>query len=69
MADYEHSSNYHKIVTKIMETNNLKDLDVLKKKLGELEQDDEVRELIEKCNDRTMEIWELIKEDNYQKAV
>ena len=69
MADYEHSSNYHKVVSKIKEINNLKDLDVLKKKLSELEQDDEVRELIEKCHNRTIEIKELINEDNYQKAV
>lgn len=69
MADYEHSSNFHKITSKIEETNNLKDLQTLKKKLGELEQDDEVRELIAKCDERVEEIKDYIKEDKYQKAV
>lgn len=69
MADYEHSSNYHKIVSKIKETNNLKDVEILKTKLRSLEQDDEVRELIEKCDERVEEIHSLIREEKYQKAI
>ena len=69
MADYEHSNNYHKVTLKIKEINNLKDLESLKRKLGELEQDSEVRELISKCDDRAREIKDLINEEKYQKAV
>ena len=69
MPDYEHSNNYHKIALKIKEINNLKDLESLKRKLGELEQDSEVRELISKCDDRAREIKDLINEEKYQKAV
>lgn len=63
------SISLFKVSSKINEINNLKDLDALKKKLGELEQDDEVRELIVKCDERAEEIKDLIKEDKYQKAV
>ena len=69
MPDYEHSNNYHKVALKIKEINNLKDLETLKRKLGELEQDDEVRELIVKCDERVKEIKDLINEEKYQKAV
>ena len=69
MTDYEHSTNYHKIVSKINETNSLKDIEILRRKLSELEQDDEVRELIDKCDEREKEIKELIIEEKYKKAV
>ena len=69
MADYEHSSNYHIIVVKIQEICNLKDLENLKTKLEALEQDDEVIELLSKCDERKVEIQNLIREEKYQKAV
>ena len=69
MADYEHSSNYHKVIAKIQEISNLKDLEVLKRKLESLEMDSEVQELLKKCDERRSELKDLIKEEKYQKAL
>jgi len=69
MADYVHSSNFHKIVKKIEETTSIKDAEILRSKLQSLEQDDEVVELLEKCDDRIDQIKNLIKEEKYQAAL
>ena len=69
MADYEHSENFHKVSAKIRDINNLKDIENLKKKLGELEQDSEVKELLVKCEERRKELIVFIKEEKYQKVV